>query len=256
MKFWLLFLLGLPFAARGGAPEASGPATVLGPLPAGASAWERTVRVDGRDVQVRGVSFSSRESTLVVLDNPPADRKSLPDALAAAGASAGCNGGYFHPDFTPLGLVVSQSQPVHAFERAKLLSGIISARKGGLFLTRAGDFRPGADVRDALQAGPWLVEQGVPVSGLNAERLARRTIVATNGGGRWALIVISPVSLAQAARLLTVNDLPGGWTITDALNLDGGSSTALFAGPRGHPLIDIPSYGPVRNYLAIVPRRR
>ncbi len=256
MKTWILLLLGLPLLVQAEESEAPGPLTVLGSLPGGASAWERTVRMDGRDVQIRGVSFSSRESTLVVLDNPPADRKRLSDALAAAGGSAGCNGGYFHPDFTPLGLVVSQSRPIHAFERAKLLSGIVSSRKGGLFLTRAGDFRAGPDVRDALQAGPWLVEHGMAVSGLNAERLARRTLVATDGRGRWALIVTSPVSLAQTARLLALKDLAGGWTVADALNLDGGSSTALFAGPRDHPVIDIPSYGPVRNYLAIVPRQR
>ncbi|HRJ74019.1 MAG TPA: hypothetical protein PLS03_17480, partial [Terrimicrobiaceae bacterium] len=130
----ILFLLVFPaisWSQETSSPHA-GPVTPLGSLSAGASAWERTVHVDGRDVQVRGVGFSSRECTLAVLDNPPADRKSLPEALQAAGALAGCNGGYSHPDFTPLGLVVSQSRPIHAFERAKLLSGIISARKGGL----------------------------------------------------------------------------------------------------------------------------
>ena len=40
------------------------------------------------------------------------------------------------------------------------------------------------------------------------------------------------------------------------LNLDGGSSTALRAVFEERALIDITSFGPVRNYLAIVRRQR
>jgi exopolysaccharide biosynthesis protein len=62
--------------------------------------------------------------------------------------------------------------------------------------------------------------------------------------------------LADAARILSLKGIAGSWTVANALNLDGGSSTALHAASEGRVLIDVTSFGPVRNYLAIVPRER
>ncbi len=76
------------------------------------------------------------------------------------GAVAGSNGGYFHKDFTPLGLAVSRGETIHRFERAKLLSGVLAVRHGRMELVRSGKFKSGSDVQEALQAGPWLVEKG------------------------------------------------------------------------------------------------
>jgi uncharacterized protein YigE (DUF2233 family) len=228
----------------------------LGALEGGAIAWEAEASSDGRTIRLSGVSFESGDCVFRVIDNPPEERQPLQSALASVGAFAGSNGGYFHKDFTPLGLVVSGGKTVHAFERAKLLSGVLVVRKRRIELARSGNFKAGADVQEALQAGPWLIEKGVPVTGLNDERLARRTIVATDGKGRWALIAISPVTLADAARTLRLKGITGSWMIANALNLDGGSSTALRAILEERALIDVTSFGPVRNYLAIVRRQR
>lgn len=228
----------------------------LGPLDGGAMAWEAEVSSGGRAVRLTGVSFRSAECVFRVIDNPPGDRRPLPSALASLGAVAGSNGGYFHKDFAPLGLTVAQGETIQRFERAMLLSGVIAVRKGRIELVRSGRFKPGVDVQEALQAGPWLVERGTPVAGLNHTRPARRTIVANDGKGRWVLLATSPVTLADAARLLCLKGIIGPLTIANALNLDGGSSTALRAEGQGRVLIDIASLGSVRNYLAIAPRRR
>ena len=219
-------------------------------------AWEGEASSDGRTIRVSGISFQSADCIFQVIDNPPDNRQSLASALAATGSVAGSNGGYFHKDFRPLGLAVSQGKTINSFERAKLLSGVLAVRKGRIELLRSGKFKPGTDVQEALQAGPWLVERGLPVAGLDDTRPARRTIVANDGKGRWTLVALSPVTLADAASLLCVKGIAGPLAITNALNLDGGSSTALRAGLEGDILIDIGSFGPVRNYLAIAPRRR
>jgi uncharacterized protein YigE (DUF2233 family) len=228
----------------------------LGALEGGAVAWEGEASSNGRTIRASGVSFQSANCVFQVIDNPPANRQSLSSALARSGAVAGSNGGYFHDDFTPLGLAVSQGKTIHPFERARLLSGILVVRNGRMDLVRSGKFKLGADVQEALQAGPWLVERGTPVAGLDDSRPARRTIVANDGKGRWMLIALSPVTLADAARLLCVKGLIGPLTIAHALNLDGGSSTALRAVREGQVLIQVMSLGPVRNYLAIAPRQR
>jgi uncharacterized protein YigE (DUF2233 family) len=225
-------------------------------LEGNAVAWEGEASSDGRTVRLNGISFQSRDCVFRVVDNPPEERQSLQSALANVGAFAGSNGGYFHKDFAPLGLAVTGGKTVHPFERAKLLSGVLTVRKGRIELVRSGRFKPGADVQEALQAGPWLVENGAPLDGLNDERLARRTIVANDGKGSWALVAISPVTLADAARTLCLKGITGSWTIVNALNFDGGSSTALRAAVEDNVLIDIASFGPVRNYLAIARRQR
>ena len=150
----------------------------LGVLQGNAVAWEGEVSSDGRTVRISGVSFSSKECVFRVIDIPPGEPTSLQSALAALGAFAGSNGGYFHKNFTPLGLTIAAGKTLHPFERAKLLSGVLAVRKGRIELVRSGRFKPGSDVEDALQGGPWLVERGEPVAGLNDERPARRTVVA------------------------------------------------------------------------------
>ena len=228
----------------------------LGRLEGGVVAWEGEGSSDGRTIRLVGVSFPSSKSIFHVIDNPPGNRQSLSSALVSAGAVAGSNGGYFHKDFTPLGLTVSQGQMIHRFERARLLSGVLAVRHGRMELVRSGKFKSGSDVQEALQAGPWLVEKGVPVAGLDDTRSARRTIVANDGKGQWALIATSAITLADASRLLCAKGIIGPLKIANALNLDGGSSTALQAGLPPEILINIAALGPVRNYLTIAPRPR
>jgi uncharacterized protein YigE (DUF2233 family) len=229
--------------------------TELGRLEGGAVAWEGEGSLDGRTLRLTGVSFPASKSIFHVIDNPPANRQSLSSALAAVGAVAGSNGGYFHKDFTPLGLAVSRGEIIHRFERARLLSGVLAVRHGRMELVRSGKFKSGSDVQEALQAGPWLVEKGAPVAGLDDTRSARRTVVANDGKGQWALIATSSITLADASRLLCAKGITGPLKIANALNLDGGSSTALQAGLPPEILIDIAAFGSVRNYLSVVPRR-
>lgn len=256
MQRWILSLLSLVALSTTWAAPVAGAYREVAQLPTGAIAWEREVALGDRTVRLSGVTYNEKNATFCVLDNPPDARRSLADLLTAKQAFAAVNASYFHEDFRPLGLVVAGGQTLHGFEKARLLSGVLAVRKGRIELVRSGEFKPSPDVREAVQAGPWLVENGTPVTGLENVRLYRRTAVATDGQNRWAIITISPVSLADAARILSLKDLPGGWTIADALNLDGGGSTSLLALHDGQKLFDIPSFGPVRNYLAITPRQR
>jgi uncharacterized protein YigE (DUF2233 family) len=253
-RIYFLFLVAVICNSRAGWNLANW--KELGALEGNAVAWEVEASSDGHTVRLSGVSFESKDCVFRVIDSPPGEPRSLHSALASIGAFAGSNGGYFHKNFIPVGLAVSKGKTVHPFERAKLLSGVLAVREGRIELVRSGRFKPGKDVEEALQGGPWLVEKGAPVPGLDDERLARRTIVANDGKGRWSLVATSPVTLADAARILSMKGITGPKTIANALNFDGGSSTALHAAVEGRALIDISSFGRVRNYLAIVRRHR
>ncbi len=228
------------------------PVTTPAPVDAGPGVVfvRQDIRHGDRTVRVEGVLARARDVRFAVCDNPGGE--SLAAFLAAKGALAGVNGGYFHPDGTPLGLVITDGRREHGFERAKLLSGIFLVTKSGPRLVRAGQYQPSSGDREALQAGPFLLEAGQPVAGLNATRAARRTVVATDGKGRWALLTVSPLTLAETGSLLAASSGWLGVALTTALNLDGGSSTALWVGGPG---ISRPEFGSVRNFLAIFPRR-
>lgn len=223
----------------------------LGILPGGAKVWEQTLHSSNGTAHLSAVVYGARDYDTVVVDNPVSAPTRLAAAAFAAGGVAGCNASYFHSDGRPLGLVVIGGETAHSFERAKLLSGIFANRKSRLEIVRAGDFKMGDDVRQAVQGGPWLVESGSMISGLDDTKRARRTIIANDGRGNWALLATSPVSLSQAAAMLSTPDLGSNFTVKNALNLDGGSSTALWA--KDTPL-SIPEFGTVRNFLVIKPK--
>lgn len=197
------------------------------------------------------VRFNPKTHTFAVMDNPNGDF-SLATAAQKRGALAAVNGGYFHPDRTPLGLVVRQGATIHSLERARLLSGLVAVTRKGITLPRAAAFKPTADIREALQAGPFLIENGKPVSGLNATRSAARTVVLADAAGRFGFVVCRSATLAGMATILADGtNFPGG-KITRALNLDGGSSTGLWV--RGERPFYLRELKDVRNYLGIVAR--
>lgn len=225
----------------------------LGTLPGGGQVREIEVSAGGRTARITAILFSARAYDLRVVDSPAPGQTKLSSVLAQAGCVAGVNGGYFHPDFRPVGLAVSDGKQVHPFETAKLLSGILAVRGSRIEIVRSSRFQNAGDVRQAIQAGPMLVDSGDVPAGLNAERAARRTVAATDGRGQWGLLYITSVTLAEAAKILTIPELLGPWNVAQALNLDGGSSSGLWAEVSPQPLVR-PELGHVRNYIGISPK--
>ena len=196
--------------------------------------------------------FSAKGATLRVIDDPETD-DSLGEIMPREKCVAGVNGGYFDPDYAPVGLLVSDGQTIAPFRKAKLLSGVVAASNGRVQIQRSGEFSSKAKVAAARQCGPFLVERGRAIAGLNETRAARRTFVATAGGDRGAIGYCSHVTLAQLGALLATPGIAGDFKTQRALNLDGGSSSGFwFAGADG--VFTIREQKRVRDYLGIVPR--
>jgi uncharacterized protein YigE (DUF2233 family) len=202
--------------------------------------------------RVTALCFNDKNHTLRVIDSPSPGTATLANTLNHAKAVGGVNGGYFHKDYRPVGLMISDGKTIHGFEKAKLLSGLVGVRQDGLVsILRSGEYDSGkSQLLQALQCGPMLVENDQLVPGLNDERIARRTIVGKGTRGETALIYISSVTLADAARILALPAILDTWKPRTAINLDGGSSSGLWA-ENGISLAEIVR---VRNFLAIVPR--
>ena len=227
---------------------------ILGSPAEGVAVVETQLRRNDSEGSARLVAIvlDNRSHTLRVVDNPKPGETSLSSILESRQAIGGVNGGYFEPNFTPVGLVVSSGKTSQNFKKVKLLSGIVATSpKGGVSIFRSSRFdpKPGA-YSEAIQCGPMLVEDSAPVEGLNSEKIARRTAVATGSGQRCALIYLTSVTLADAAEILALPKILGAWTPATVLNLDGGSSSTLWA----RDIISLPEIQRVRNFLEVVPR--
>lgn len=215
---------------------------------------QQTVSDGSRTVTLHVVSFDRKKCALAVVDNPRGEGD-LASAMRARGALAGVNGGYFHPVRAPLGLVISEGKMIHPLERAKLLSGLLVVKKGSAVLMRPAAYEPSAGISQALQAGPFLVDRGKAVPGLNATRFAARTAVAADAtGGVRALLISTSATLAELGEILATAPVLPGVKIARALNLDGGSSTGMWVNAKPEPFYSREGKD-VRNYLALIPVR-
>jgi exopolysaccharide biosynthesis protein len=192
--------------------------------------------------------FSAKSATLRIIDNP----KGTDDLAAIARrvrAVAGVNGGYFDPENVPVGLLLSDGKLIAPLRKARLLSGVLAATKGRVEILRPAEYVSRKNVVAALQCGPFLVEGGKVVAGLNDTRPARRTFVFAGGSDRAAIGFCSSVTLAQLGEILATPELK----VQRALNLDGGSSSAFwFDGKRG--VVSTPEFKTVRDFVIVMPK--
>ncbi|MDQ6859599.1 MAG: phosphodiester glycosidase family protein [Verrucomicrobiota bacterium] len=216
----------------------------------GRSVEHRTIALATAETEatVELALFSPKTSTLRVINNPD-QSDSLADAMEREKCVAGVNGGYFDPNYAPVGLMISDARVVMPQQKARLLSGVVSATRDRVLVQRAAEFSIKTKPTAARQCGPFLLDQGKPIVGLNDTRTARRTFVATLADGRAAIGYCSYVTLAQLAALLATPELK----IQRAMNLDGGSSSGFwFAGENG--VFQIREQKTVRDFIAIAPK--
>ena len=202
------------------------------------------------------VSFNAAHHTFAVYDQGDLGRNSLGEVLREHHALAGTNGGFFQPDFQPVGLLLAGGKLVEKPARnSRLLSGALVVTGHHIALRRSLEPLPGKNARQAVQAGPFLLEFGKTIPGLNDARSARRTAVFTDGKLRWGLLSTSALTLAELGQILADPALlPGGMKIDKVLNFDGGSSTAVWVQQPGQAPFSLHELGIVRDFVGIVPR--
>jgi hypothetical protein len=211
---------------------------------------------DGRSVTAQLVFFTSPAYRLEVVDLGGGAEPAYPSlaaAFRANGCVAGVNGGFFHPDWRPLGLVIAGGRRINRFESSKLLSGVLYSDGRGTHIERRARFGDHAGIEALLQSGPYLVEHGRAVRGLSRSNPRRRTFVATDWRGHWALgATTTQLTLAELAEVLTSPGALTPWPVDRALNLDGGSSTGFFfdRGPDAAP-VQLQPWKRVRNLLGV-----
>jgi len=196
--------------------------------------------------------FSAKSCTLRVIDNPTGE--TLSDTMPREKCAAGVNGGYFSSDFAPIGLLISGGRMIAPLQRARLITGVLSASARGVQILRVREFSRREKITAAVQCGPFLVDHYELVRGLDDSTAARRTFAATVTNDRALLGICSEISLAELAAILTTTRLTDDLKIQRALNLDGGSSSAFWFARENGSAFSIREQKPVRDFVAVVPK--
>ena len=197
--------------------------------------------------------FSTKSCRLRIIDQPNEPRLDLEEAMSRGNFLAAVNGGYFDPDDKPIGLLMVDGTIIAPLQKARLLSGVLSASAKKVQISRVAEFSLTQKPDAAVESGPMLVDLGKPVRGLESRRPARRTFAATGAGDKLVLGFCSDVTLADLSNILATVLAPD-FKIQRALNLDGGSSSAFWFKRANGTAFSIAEEKPVRDFVAIVLR--
>ncbi len=192
---WLLLLLFIPFRLYADAEWKTVERRDLPVRGAKLKASELRITNGDSDANISFVYFNSGDVVLETVPNLDSQLAGLRDIVESKRAIAGINGGYFDENLTPIGLLISNNRQVHGLQKAKILSGIFYVKRGHPALVRIREF-PGVNgVQQAIQCGPFLVDGGRAVPGLDKGRVAARTFVFSSSSALWGLGIFRSVTL-------------------------------------------------------------
>lgn len=201
--------------------------------------------------------FDARRTTLKIIDQGGPDDatyENLGQAMVAHRCQAGCNGGPFTAQGEPKGLVIADGMAFgQAGAKTPETSGVLYLDGSRPRLKRASAFfgNGAATPRHLLQAGPFLVEEGAATRELDDRQVARRTFVLTDGNNRWAIGYAPPTTLRELALALADPEVFKPFEVATALNLGGGSPSAIWI-KREHSPLYLKEIRPSRNFIGLV----
>lgn len=226
------------------APAALEPGAAWRQLAPGA----RSAALSAGGVAVFVVQFDLEtfRADVVVGEGSPPRPQTAEQLRAAQSAVAVVNGGFFDERRAPLGLRIAGGK-TRVPLRPRVDWGVLVVRERRAQIVHSRDFRPDPNITAAIQVGPRIVTDGVPLK--LKPQAARRTAVALDKEGRLlSLVIVDGVIQAGplAARL-------AAFGVDAALMLDGGPSTQLSL-KLGHAEIDVPGGYSVPDLLIVLPR--
>ena len=196
------------------------------------------------------VTFDRRNYFLKVIDQKEGPGTEFTGAeFAGQGSLAAINGGFFNPDGSPLGLVITDGQSRGAFNSHSFLgTGIIDGEN--TILSHRKSYQKSSEL---VQSGPRLVWDQERLIGLSKSKERPRSFVIWDGNNHFGIGYADRATLQGLANNLKAQPFEG-FRIKYAINLDGGTSCDLWVSTQ------IPGGGftksslfrkKARNYLAL-----
>jgi len=166
-------------------------------------------------------------------------------------ALAAINGGFFLPDYKPLGLLIVDGRETNPLRKADW--GIFLIRDNVPRILHTKDFLPDKSISQALQVGPRLVVAGRELT--MKKQIARRSAIGITYKNQ---VILANTEKTDAyaqdlARIFWLSEEEGGLGCKDAVTLDGGPSAQMFVEYKSLK-IDIPGGWGVPNGLGVFKR--
>lgn len=170
------------------------------------------------------VTFDRRNYFLKVIDQKEGPGTEFTGAeFAGQGSLAAINGGFFNPDGSPLGLVITDGQSRGAFNSHSFLgTGIIDGEN-----TTLSDRKSYQESSELLQSGPRLVWDQERLTGLSKSKERPRSFVIWDGNNHFGIGHADRATLQGLANNLQAQPFEE-FHIKYAINLDGGTSCDLW----------------------------
>ncbi|MFH1875047.1 MAG: phosphodiester glycosidase family protein [Pseudomonadota bacterium] len=159
------------------------------------------------------------------------------------------NGGFFTPEHKSIGLLVNDGKVLNPLHKTSWWSIFVLKNNQPSIVTPK-EYQFSQQIQLAIQAGPRLVIDGfIPKL---KEGLAARTAIGITGSGKVVLLVTdgTPISLTELAKRMKMSRYKGGLECANAMALDGGGSSQLYANIDKFE-ISLPGVTTVTNGIAV-----
>ncbi|HRD70886.1 MAG TPA: phosphodiester glycosidase family protein [Legionella sp.] len=176
-------------------------------------------------VHVFRIDLKQNKLALVTAKNLAVKNASADQFAEQSKALVSINGGFFDQDFKPLGLRINNKKLENPLKKISWW-GIFYVKNNTPFISHVRHFRQDDDEIDfAIQSGPRLLIKG-KIPSLK-DGVADRSALGITAEGKVIILVSTNAAMTtgELANLLKSPPL----NCTDAINLDGGSSSQLYA---------------------------
>ena len=180
------------------------------------------------------------------------DRMEIRLLAKKAQALAAINGGFFTPEYRPLGLLIVDGKEVNPLRRADW--GVFLIQENRPRIIHTNEFQNDRNISQAMQVGPRLVVNGRQLQ--MKRQMARRSALGVTM--KYQLILLSTddtdVYAQDLARIFHLPESQGGLECRDAMVLDGGPSAQMYAEYKDLK-IDIPGGWGVPNGIGVFKKK-
>lgn len=220
--------------------------------------------IDGKKLTIGQID--SDFSRLQIIENaPPPDSKSIKQIHDENNSQLSFNGSFFSPDFSPLGLLVSEGKLIFPAQKSDLMNGVfLINKKGQPKLLNFPDFQNQQktileEIDFAIQSGPILINQsGQVVADKKNDKKAGRTALGLTKNNDIILIMLrqslldreNSATLYNFAKLIDESKELADLGIHSVINLDGGNSSGI-----AYDNEYLPELEKVQNIIITIPKK-
>jgi len=204
-------------------------------------------------IKIRALRIDPERFHLKVIDSRAfgAERMEIKALARKTQALAAVNGGFFLPDYRPLGLLIVDGREANPLRKTDWGIFLIQDNRPRIIHTK--EFQSEKTISQALQVGPRLVVDGKEMR--LKKQAARRSAIGVTFKNQVVLLNTEETeAYAQdLARIFRLPESEGGLECRDALALDGGPSAQMYAEYKTLK-IDIPGGWAVPNGVGVFKR--